>query len=57
MEWKSYPGMLCFLCLCLILFSGQGKVFSAPFPEKPVKFIVAFSPGAGIDLEARGLVP
>ncbi len=57
MERKCYSGILCFLCFCLTLFFGEGKVLSAKFPEKTVKFIVAFSPGAGIDLEARGLVP
>ena len=57
MERKFHFGILFFLCFCLILFYGEGNVFSAKFPEKPVKFIVAFSPGAGIDLEARGLVP
>jgi tripartite-type tricarboxylate transporter receptor subunit TctC len=29
----------------------------ATFPTKPVTVIVNFSPGAGIDLEARGIVP
>ncbi len=31
--------------------------FSEGYPEKPVKFIVGFSAGAGIDMEARGLAP
>ena len=56
MNRKFYSAIF-FLCFCLILFFGEGKVFSAKFPEKTVRFIVAFSPGAGIDLEARGLVP
>jgi tripartite-type tricarboxylate transporter receptor subunit TctC len=57
MERKFHPGILFFLCFCLILFFGEGKVFSAKFPEKPVKFIVGFAPGSGIDFEARGIAP
>ncbi|MFB3887464.1 MAG: tripartite tricarboxylate transporter substrate binding protein [Thermodesulfobacteriota bacterium] len=57
MERKCHSGILFFLCFSLTLFIAEGNVFSAKFPEKPVKFIVAFAPGAGIDLEARGLVP
>jgi len=40
----------------LILFVAETG-FAKGFPEKPVKFIVGFSAGAGIDLEARGIAP
>lgn len=33
------------------------SAFPAGFPEKPVRFIIGFSAGAGIDLEARGIAP
>jgi tripartite-type tricarboxylate transporter receptor subunit TctC len=38
------------------LFSGTVAA-AAGFPEKPVRLIVGFSAGAGIDIEARGLAP
>ncbi len=40
-------------CLTVIGTSAWG----ATFPTKPVTVVVNFSPGAGIDLEARGIVP
>jgi tripartite-type tricarboxylate transporter receptor subunit TctC len=57
MERKFHPVMLCFLCLCLILFFGKGKVFGANFPDKAVKVISPGAAGSGVDLEARGIVP
>lgn len=54
---KSQLRIIVLLSLGLIfLFTGE-KVFSANFPEKPIKFIVGFAPGSGIDLEARGIAP
>lgn len=54
---KFYLGIIVLLSVWLIfLFTGE-KVFSANFPEKPIKFIIGFAPGAGIDLEARGIAP
>jgi tripartite-type tricarboxylate transporter receptor subunit TctC len=47
--------------LALLTFLGFMLVgtsaFPAGFPEKPVRFIIGFSAGAGIDLEARGIAP
>lgn len=42
--------------MCVLNLSGTGAI-AADFPEKPVKLIVGFSAGAGIDLEARGIAP
>ena len=44
------------LTLLGLLVSGHG-VLAAGFPEKPVKFIVGFAAGSGVDLEARGIAP
>ena len=41
----------------LLLFTGTGEVFGANFPTKLVTTVVGFSPGAGIDIEARGIAP
>lgn len=57
MERKFHPGIISFLCLCLILFFGESKVFGASFPEKPVKVISPGAAGSGVDMEARGIVP
>ncbi len=38
------------------ILSGAAAL-SAGFPEKPVRFVVGFSAGAGVDLDARGIAP
>ncbi len=49
-----------FFCGLMILsalaFTGTAAS-AAAFPEKSVTVVVNFSPGSGIDLEARGIVP
>jgi tripartite-type tricarboxylate transporter receptor subunit TctC len=51
------------LCWQVVVLAFLGGLFSgtvasaAGFPEKPVRLIVGFSAGAGIDLEARGIAP
>lgn len=40
-----------------LLFLSGTTALSAGFPEKPVRFIVGFSAGAGVDLDARGIAP
>ena len=48
------------LCWQVVVLAFLGGLFSgtvasaAGFPEKPVRLIVGFTAGAGIDLEARG---
>lgn len=41
----------------LFLLPMEKNVVGADFPSKPIKIIVAFSPGAGIDMEARAIAP
>lgn len=49
--------VLTFTCLSVIFIFDIGLCSAADFPEKPVKFIVAFAAGSGIDMEARGIAP
>ena len=59
MVQKSYLGVMVSILIGLgliCLFDGD-KALSAGFPEKPVKVIVAFGPGAGVDAEARAIAP
>ncbi len=55
MGYRLYWRVVVAVLLAVIL-SGN-KALAAGFPEKPVKFIIGFSAGAGIDIEARGLAP
>jgi tripartite-type tricarboxylate transporter receptor subunit TctC len=49
--------MLRFSRFCLVLLSGlvfsSGAAIAAPYPEKPIKLIVAWSPGGTTDILAR----
>lgn len=58
MKRKYYLAIIISIGLWLIFpIKGGEKVFGANFPEKPIKVIVPFGPGAGVDTEARGIVP
>ena len=45
-----------FLAALAALFAGAG-VSAQPFPSKPVRIIVAFPPGGGVDIVARAMGP
>ena len=47
----------CALALLSSLVVIGSEALAATFPEKPITVIVNFSPGAGIDVDARGIVP
>ncbi|MEI9477493.1 MAG: tripartite tricarboxylate transporter substrate binding protein [Deltaproteobacteria bacterium] len=53
MKRKIIFGIVIFLSLMLF----ESSASPANFPEKPIKIIVNFPAGAGIDLEARGILP
>lgn len=38
-------------------FLNVANISAANFPEKPIKIIVPFGPGSGVDAEARGIAP
>jgi len=41
--------------LCLIFLTSMPSRSAAGFPDKPIKIVVPFAPGGGIDLMARML--
>ncbi len=52
----------CSLIFVLIILGmcyggNSGNIFAAAFPEKPIKIIVPFAPGSGVDGEARTIAP
>ncbi len=49
--------MTILLCLGWVLPLDGDKAFGADYPAKSIKIIVPFPPGAGIDMEARGIAP
>lgn len=58
MRRRLHLGMMILLSFgMMFLFIEGERAFGANFPEKPVRFILGFSPGAGVDLEARGIAP
>ena len=56
--WKKWNlVIIALISLGVIYFGNVKNIFAANFPEKPIKIIVPFSPGSGIDAEARGIAP
>jgi tripartite-type tricarboxylate transporter receptor subunit TctC len=52
MKFKSLPRLLCAFAALAI---SCGTTFAQPFPQKPVKLIVGFPPGGGVDIIARSI--
>jgi tripartite-type tricarboxylate transporter receptor subunit TctC len=57
MATSIYPRFILTLMLALFFLSVEDNSFGANFPEKTIKIIVAFGPGAGVDAEARAFAP
>jgi len=55
MKLKLFRQVLVVTLVGLIL--GASTASSAGFPAKPVRLIIGFAAGSGVDLEARGLAP
>ena len=41
--------------LCLTLAAGTGSALAQPYPNRPVKFMVGYGAGGGVDITARHL--
>jgi tripartite-type tricarboxylate transporter receptor subunit TctC len=52
MKSKLIPRLLCTFAAVAI---SCGAAFAQPFPQKPVKLIVGFPPGGGVDIIARSI--
>jgi len=51
------PSIACVLALALVLGAAQSALAQAPYPAKPIRFIVGFPPGGSNDIVARTLAP
>ena len=52
MKFKSITRLLCAVAAVAV---SCGSAFAQPFPQKPVKLIVGFPPGGGVDIIARSI--
>lgn len=48
---KMFRALLCLLCL------GVAAVHAQPYPNKPIRILVGFPPGGGLDFTTRTLAP
>lgn len=46
---------LCILCLTIILMASSTLLAAGSYPERPITMLVAFKPGGGTDVAARGI--
>ena len=46
-----------FVLTGVAVLGGAGSVVAQDYPVKPVRVLVGFAPGGGIDISARALTP
>ena len=45
------------LVLCVLALGGMGSALAQEFPNRPVRIVIGFPPGGGIDIMARIIAP
>lgn len=54
-KWNAV--IIILISLGVIYFVNGENIFAANFPEKPIRIIVPFPPGSGVDADTRGIAP